>query len=221
MTDKGREALNAEDDDNPIYSISEDDFQHFPDEIRSQLETLAEDGRTVLQSVDREIDRAGRLMQARVDLSGLRHIRDRLDEYRFSYDFKAILENDMLTTAFVVTYARIHQSHAGKFSKNELPEHLRPIHDEIMELRNKRFAHADDHSSVTLSMRVTVEGDRFEMVPGMNITFAVGGRNEWRELVEVVDDILARRSDRLLEGLSRKTGKEWAFAQPPEGAERI
>lgn len=211
--------LDGDDDDNLVYSISDDDFQHFPDEIRIQLEALADDGRTVLDSVDKQIDRAGRLMHARVDLLLLTHIKDRLGAFRFSRDLESIHENELLTTAFIVTYARIHQSPGGKFQRGELPERLRKFHDEIMELRNKRFAHTDDHPSITLGMRVVVKNQRFEMVPEMNISFTVGGRSEWRDLIDAIEEIFSQRSAKLIEGLGRKTGRDWAFAELPDGVE--
>lgn len=61
----------------------------------------------------------------------------------------AILELEMLITAFVVTYTRLSQGGAfSGFDRSELPEKFRPFHDEIIELRNQRFAHNDGHHTI-------------------------------------------------------------------------
>jgi hypothetical protein len=50
----------------------------------------------------------------------------------------AFLELDMLTTAFVATYVRLHTGGSGSgFARDALPEALRSAHDEIIDMRNK------------------------------------------------------------------------------------
>src|SRR3546814_16868596 len=61
----------------------------------------------------------------------------------------AFLELDMLTTAFVATYVRLHTGGSGSgFARAPLPEALRSAHDEIIDMRNKRYAHVAEHDSV-------------------------------------------------------------------------
>src|SRR3546814_8494481 len=78
----------------------------------------------------------------------LKHIRDKLAVYRFKADMAAFLELDMLTTAFVATYVRLHTGGSGSgFARDALPEALRSAHDEIIDMRNKRYAHVAEHDS--------------------------------------------------------------------------
>jgi hypothetical protein len=52
-------------------------------------------------------------------------------------------------------YARLHQGGNGRgFSRDILPESLRSVHDQIIEVRNKRFAHNDDHHSVSNALGI-------------------------------------------------------------------
>src|SRR3546814_10507495 len=61
----------------------------------------------------------------------------------------AFLEFDMLTTAFVATYVRLHTGGSGSgFARDALPEALRSAHDELIDMRNKRYAHVAEHDSV-------------------------------------------------------------------------
>src|SRR3546814_12020101 len=53
-----------------------------------------------------------------------------------------------LTTAFVATYVRLHTGGSGSgFARDALPGALRSAHDEIIDMRNKRYAHVAEHDS--------------------------------------------------------------------------
>jgi len=146
----------------------------------------------------------------------LKHVQDRLSAFQFAATMEAILELDMLTTAFVVTYARLHEGGGGSgFARDVLPGPLRPIHDEILELRNKRFAHQAGHHSVTDAMEVDFDDEGFRLKLGIQLGFHVGGRREWPELVNFIDAMLNERLEKLQARLAAKTGRPWAF---PEGA---
>jgi hypothetical protein len=70
----------------------------------------------------------------------LKHVQKRLSVYKFEPEIVAFLELETLITAFVVTYVRLH--HGGQqsgSSRDNLPEMLRSIHDEMIDLRNKRL----------------------------------------------------------------------------------
>src|SRR5258706_8013694 len=152
------------DSETEYFVLPERAFEHLPDEMRAQFETMAEDGRAVLKSVDNELNQVGRISRSYAAIALLRHIQDRLSEYRFSANMESILQLDLLITAFVVTYVRIQQGGAGSgFDRNALPEHLRLKHDEICDLRNKRFAHETDHHTVTDMMEITFSDDRYEI----------------------------------------------------------
>jgi len=202
--------------DEEYFVLPEEAFQHLPDDLRSQFEAMAEDGRAVLRSVDSELNQAGRISRSMIDIMALKHVRDRLSKYHFSPDMESILELDMLVTAFVVTYARLQQGGAGSgFDPAQLPEHLLPKHDEIIDLRNKRFAHSDEHHTVSNMMEINYSDGRYEISSSLNLRVQIGGAPEWRELVDTVETIFSDRSDKLLARISKKTGHEWAFAKAP------
>lgn len=80
------ESALSEGADEEYFVLPEEAFRHLPDDLRSQFEAMAEDGRAVLRSVDKELNQAERISRSMVDIVALKHIQDRLSEYRFSPD---------------------------------------------------------------------------------------------------------------------------------------
>lgn len=204
------------DEANEYFVVPEEALEQLPQEWREALQAKVADGRAVLKSVDKELSALSRLSTTFVTLVSLKHIQGRLSAYRFAATMEAILELDMITTAFVVAYVRLHEGGAGSgFSRDMLPEHLRPIHDEIRELRNKRFAHQAGHHSVSDAMEVGFDDEGFKLKLELQLGFHIGGRQEWPELVKFIDAMMAERLEKLQARLSEKTGRPWAFPKGP------
>lgn len=204
------------DEQNEYIVVPEEAFEQLPQEWRDALQAIVADGRAVLKSVDKELSALSRLSTSFVTLVSLKHVQSRLSAFQFAATMEAILELDMLTTAFVVTYVRLHDGGGGSgFSRAVLPSSLRPIHDEILELRNKRFAHQAGHHSITDAMEVGFDDEGFKLELRLQLGFHVGGRREWPELVSFIDAMMAERLDKLQARLTEKTGYPWAFPKGP------
>ncbi len=214
------EAAAVEDVSDEYYVIPEEAIQYLPAEWREQLQAMAEDGRAVLKSVDSELSQLSRLSFASINLVTLKHIKQRLTDYLFEPTMEAVLENEMLVTAFVVTYARLQQGGVGSgFARDVLPEHLRRFHDEIIDLRNKRFAHNAGHHTVNEAMEIGFQDGRFEIQLGSELRIQIGGAPEWQELVDFVDGLMASRMGKVVSKLAQKTGFEWSLPKGPPSAE--
>lgn len=208
-----------EDDEGGYYVVPESAVQYLPEEWQESIRLRAEDGRRVLETADKELKQLSRLSLSLYHVTVLKHIRDRLTDYRFKASMNAFLELDMLTTAFVATYVRLHTGGSGSgFARDALPEPLRAAHDEVLDLRNKRYAHVDEHHSVTDEMEIQEDEGRFIVNLGMRFGFYVGGSNEWTKLVDALDEIFANRGQKIIERLQVRTGREWMIArgEPPE-----
>ena len=204
----------AEEDDTTYFLVPEDAIQNLPQEWRDAIYARAEDGRKVLEAADPELRQLSRLSLSYYHMTVLKHIRDRLAEYRFKADMTAFLELEMLTTAFVATYARLFTGGSGSgFARDALPKSLRAAHDEVIEMRNKRYAHVAEHHSVADEMEIYEESGQFFVKMGVRFGFYVGGSNEWTKLVDALDEMFADRGEKLVERLQARTGREWAFAQ--------
>jgi len=209
----------AEKESDEYYVLPEEAIALLPEEWQDQIQARISDGRAVLKSVDRELSQLGRLSNSLIALATLKHVRDRLVSYRFAATMDAVLELDMLTTAFIVTYVRLHEGGTGSgFARDVLPERLRSFHDDIISLRNRRFAHTGDHDSVSEAMEIGLQDDRFEVKLSISLGFHIGGATEWQEIVDVLDTIYAERCFKLLSRLKEKTGHDWVFAGDPAAA---
>lgn len=215
MTDHASEDAEGE---REYYVVPAEALELLPAEWRNQLQEILEDGRTVLASVDREMSVLIRLSNSLATLTTLKHIKRRLAEHAFAPNLDAILDLDMLTTAFVVSYFRLSEGGIGSgFNRRGLPANLRESHDRILELRNKRFAHHADHYALANAMEVAIRADAFQVNLSFNMIFQVGGANEWHALVDHLDGMYAGRLASILAKLKDKTGREWILPPPPAG----
>lgn len=203
------------DDSSEEIIISSDMLHVLPDGVRLHFEKIAEESFAVLQQVQPELDRMGNLTRASIHIVTLEHIMARLLKLPFdvnNMDMQYFYELDLLTTAFVVTYVRLQQGKGFGFDPRQLPEELRFMHDEVVRLRNKRFAHDDtDLGFLEASMEVRVEDDQFVIHPQLSVRYQIGGNPDWQKLVNAIHTIYYDRNAEMIARLSRKTGKEWKF----------
>lgn len=128
-----------------------------------------------------------------------------------------MLEVEALTTGLVTSYARLFTSSEGsiKLKDDIVPDHLRPVHDEIMEFRNRRYAHHGAHPSMTTSTALTAEGLDIVLEQQMSFEFRVGVARHWGPLIVWLRGYLHDRSQAELQYLSRKSGFVWRMRQGP------
>jgi hypothetical protein len=207
----------SEPDDEPeYYVLPEEALKYLPEEWRNEFQARADSGRAVIESVEKELSQLARISNSFTSLVALKHAQKRLSEYTFAADMDAVLELDMLTTAFVVAYARLHHGGNGSgFSRDVLPEKLRETHDQIIGMRNKRFAHNDDHHSVSNAMEIGFEGSRFLVKFNLTLGYYIGGATEWHELVKFLDAMTVARMEKVIARLKEKTGHDWVMPTGP------
>lgn len=199
--------------------VPEEAIQFLPAEWREALQSKLEDGRAILEAVDSDIKGLVRLINASQVMTSLSYIYQRLAKADFNLTTEAFLEHDMLTSAFVVTYVRLIDGGVGSgVSRDALPTHLRQAHDEIIEFRNKRFAHNAGHRSVDGTLDIQFGDGRFEVNVTMRLGYYVRGANEWGELVTFLNALMFDRLTKLLERLKKKTGHDWTFPSGPPPA---
>lgn len=126
-----------------------------------------------------------------------------------------LFEIDTLHCALVIEYGRIFSSGMSKVSKSKVPEGLRDVHDEIMELRNKRYAHDDDHGSFETQLNFSPKGKRVEVLPEYKIGMRLGAPPHWEPLFEWVAKYLKSQFDKQLDRLSKATGYDWYRPEAP------
>jgi hypothetical protein len=194
----------------------EEAIKYLPEQWQQHLYALKDEGQGVLEIADDNLRILNRLVHAFPTMASLRYIQHRLASTKFEATMDWALENEMLTLAFVTTYARLIDGGIGSgVSRSALPPELRPVHDNIIELRNKRYAHNAGHDSITGSLEIGFEGGKFDISVNFNMGFHVGGALEWKPLVEFLDGLMFGRLHTQLEKLKEKTGREWTFPSGP------
>ncbi len=203
-------------DEEYVY-IPEVLFEHLPLEYREAAEARRQQGSDMLQIADQDIRSLIRLANAIPTTSSLRYIFYRLRNTKFDMSTEAFLEHEILTTAFVVTYSRLFVSGSGSsgVSRDQLPARLRGVHDDIIDIRHKRYAHTDSHESMGSGLQIDFDDDGFRINLQMSMGMYIGGRNEWEELVTFLDGLMHDRLQRIIRRLKDKTGYDWTFPTGP------
>lgn len=217
MEDNSEDAV----EDHGYFAIPEEAIEFLPPEWRDEIHAVREDGLSVLRAVDSDIKKLVRLAKAFPAMVSLRYIQSRLASADFRPTTEALLEHDMLTLAFVVAYVRVVDGNQGSgVSRDALPAHLRQAHDEIITLRNRRFAHNAEHQSVEGALEIGLESGQFHLNVSFSLGYYIRGANEWGQLVSFLDELMFNRLHKQLEKLRQKTGREWTFPSgpPPEWA---
>jgi hypothetical protein len=204
--------VEGSEEDQEVVAIPEEAIKHLPEEWQQSIQEFKERTLGILASVDENLRNVTRIANAFPAMVSLRYIQHRLAKTEFEPTMEWALENDMLTLAFVTTYARLVDGGIGTgFSRGALPAELRPVHDKIIELRNKRYAHNAGHHSIEGELEIGFAEDKFDVNVKYNMGFHVGGALEWRPLVEFLDDMMLTRMHAQLAKLKERTGHEWTF----------
>jgi len=197
-------------DDGEHYVIPSWMFQYFLPEMRERAEAIQDRILSIVQSVEREIEQLNLLGSALPTMVSLRYIHYRLANTKFDLSTESMLETDMLMSVFAVTYKRLIDGVSGTgVSRKKLPEHLRPVHDFLIGVRNKRFAHNDGHPSISSNVEISFVDERFSVKLNHQMGIHIQGANEWEELVVFLDGLMHSRLQKQLEVLRKKTGYEW------------
>ncbi|MEV4606754.1 hypothetical protein MRBLMR1_001711 [Neorhizobium sp. LMR1-1-1.1] len=191
-------------------------LQYLPDEWQQHFDRMREEGVALLSVVDDDLRNLNRLIQAFPSMASLRYIQKRLASTEFEATAEWAMENDMLTLAFVTTYFRLIDGGMGSgVSRKSLPSKLRKVHDQIIVLRHKRYAHNAGHDSLKSGMVIGFTEDQFSVSMNYKMGFHVGGALEWDPLVAFLDNLMVERLQKLLDRLSEKTGRKWGFSTGP------
>lgn len=125
---------------------------------------------------------------------------------------------DALQSAIVIAYGRIFADGLRTVSRSKVPPDLRQTHDEIILLRNKRYAHHDSHPTINIATTVHDAGDRFIISQEMDFSVCIGAPQDWKPLFEWLRGHLHDRLRKQIARLEKKTGKKWDFptSDPPD-----
>lgn len=203
-------------DDKNCY-LSHEALKLLPVEIREQLVSHVSYGNEMLAKAHEDIVNLERLVKMMTTVSTLNFIHQRLRNTSFEITLDSALEHEMLTTAFVITYSRLFVGSTGAscISEKKIPKHLKNIHSDIMSIRHQRYAHNGQHDSISSSMEIEFREEEFDIRLNYEFGMYVGGRDEWVDLVQFVNQYVYDQICKKLDRLREKTGHKWNFPQGP------
>jgi hypothetical protein len=121
-----------------------------------------------------------------------------------------------LVQSFCICYGRLFsRGDAISFDKKELPQNLVQVHDQIVQLRNMRFAHDDRHPTVETRLDMTLSGDSVLVSQHLELRFPTGLPLSTRDLLDWLSDNFQTKVETVLRRLSSKTGLRW-YLEPDE-----
>lgn len=159
-----------------------------------------------------QIDRLDKMMLNMYAVSNIRYWYDNLSNIPVSEnhhrDFMLI---EALTTSIVISYGRLFGETNGTITldKKHIPKNLIPVHQQIIDLRNERYAHHGKHSSVEKNISIKNLDSAFIVLPDINIGFWMGAPKHWAPLFKWLDEYLYNTTQKILSFLTRETGIEW------------
>ncbi len=94
-------------------------------------------------------------------------------------------------------------------------EELQRLHHEIMDFRNRKYAHHDDSLIPTQSGFLVEEGDHLIIVPQLQFGFPLDSYERYRPLMKRMDEFLFEKQESLLKKASEKIGREIKMPSGP------
>ncbi|PQA73517.1 hypothetical protein [Brucella oryzae] len=151
------------------------------------------------------------------------HILNKMETLRIEKSMDNIIHIDMLNLSFSITYGRMF-SDAGngfpKLDRNAIykTERLRSIHDRIIELRNKRYAHQDDNDGIDFHLEVEYYKGVLKLKPQIKMIIFGNEFPAYRELINVLQAYTYEKIHKLTDRLSKQLGVpvEFPHGEPPE-----
>lgn len=128
-----------------------------------------------------------------------------------------LMKMDAFTTSIIISYGRLFGKGdaAMKLSKDNMPESVRHVHDDIINLRNLRYAHHFQHETIKTRLEIQASGSSILINPGINFLVCLGAPKEWAPLLKWLGEHMHELLYKRLDLLTTKTGKKWEIQNGP------
>lgn len=160
----------------------------------------------------RQIDRLEKMQLNNLAVANIRYWYNRLSYLPKTKDlYDDFMLIDALTTSIIIAYGRLYGQGTGTtvLNKTDIPEHLIPIHNEIIELRHARYAHHGEHPSIITKNNVEYIDSSFIISQEVLIDGWLGAPKHWDALFKWLDEYLYNSIHKILSFLTKETGIEW------------
>lgn len=122
-----------------------------------------------------------------------------------------LMAMDALATSVVISYGRLFSSGNGstKLSSKIIPPSFKHVHQEILNLRNTKYAHHGGHESIESTLEIHIKDECIDIIPNLEFIVCFGAPKEWAPLLEWLDTYMYKTIEEQLLLLKKKTGIEW------------
>lgn len=172
----------------------------------------------IKQKYKYQIDRLDKLILNLYAVSNIRYWYDVLSKIPIAQDYHYLMQIEAFTTSIIISYGRLFGETNGTIplDKKIIPKEFVFIHDEIMNLRNERYAHHGKHATIQKDPNIQFVDSRFFISPEIQIDFCFGAPKHWASLFEWLDNYMHKTIHDLLTFLTNETKTEWIFPNGPK-----
>ncbi|MEL6828234.1 MAG: hypothetical protein AAFN91_18455 [Pseudomonadota bacterium] len=136
-------------------------------------------------------------------------------------DFTSVTEDWMMEmeaylTTISVSYGRLFAESKGArvLKKKLIPKHLQEAHDEVIALRNERYAHHGDHITTAPELELLVNEKEVLTHLHWRSNMPNGAPLSWKDLFLWADNFLKASFQKQMAYMSQTSGKEWVPFEP-------
>lgn len=160
-----------------------------------------------------EIERLDKMALNIFAINNIQYIYNRLNKINIEMTMEFFMEVETLTTSLVVAYGRLFGQTTGttKLNPKIIPPNLRPIHDELLDYRNSRYAHHGDHDTIDTGIELLFDGKQVTVNPKMEIGFWVSASKNWAPLFPWLNEYIFNSMNKQLEHLTKISGVTWTM----------
>ncbi len=150
------------------------------------------------------------IITARKALSFMKELEPSVEADEIHWEYEAH------TTAFCMAYGRLFNSgQSSNFNGTIVPSEFGPVHEELLKLRNQRYAHNLDNPQTlgALDIQVSMDGSQVNVAPLIHLEYVTN--TEFFEtapkILEWLEAELRRRLDKTTSRLNDLSQREWSF----------
>jgi len=179
-----------------------------------------EDAEAYLEANKAHVDRLRKTITNLVTMRNVLYFSEKLEHMKVD-DITSItkdwtMEMEAFLTAISVSYGRLFAESKGArvLKKKLIPKHLWDAHEEVIALRNERYAHHGDHITTAPELELFVHEKEVLTQLHWRSSMPNGAPPSWKELFLWVDDFLRESFKKQMAYMSQTSGKEWMPFDP-------
>ena len=173
----------------------------------------------ILKKNSRQIKSIEKMALNYYSLYSIRYWYSLLSNYPISgFTIEDLLQIDALTASISVAYGRLFgKAKAGttKLDDDILPEMYLSAHNEIINLRHRKYAHHGEDSALSKSVNPEYINGKFTIELNVEVGFYFGAAKHWAPLLAWLDEYMNETLRKNIDSLTKKTGYVWEMPNGP------